>query len=118
MTILPVVMLVSIVTLVVFIIVFLRCFKCVRRCLMTSSIFQKLDRCCGNLVGRLLLLSTQAAIWIPKFKILIAMTQVQNGLVPTFQITLPEMFADLLEALSFYQFDVPLDCIFSVSFHM
>ena len=38
--------------------------------------------------------------------------------MPTFDIALPEQFNELLAYASFYQIDVPLDCVFPLDFHI
>lgn len=50
-------------------------------------------------------------------RIIISMMQVQDGLVPTFQISLPDAFMNFLTTVSVWEFDVPLDCFYPTSFH-
>lgn len=89
-----------------------------RRCLRGSAAFRYLDKCCGRCVSRALGVFDKTMVYVPKIKILISMTQIQEGMLPTFRITLPEHFSRLLASLSFYQIDVPLDCIFPINFHI
>jgi len=73
---------------------------------------------CGIKTGtKIASLASQAAVIMPKIKIIISMMQVQEGLVPTFDITLPDMFMNFLATISIWQFNVPLDCFFPVNFH-
>ena len=88
----------------------------------TSMLTTRLFAACACAVGlrmmrRLRRITGEAQVIMPKVKILISMMQVQEGLVPTFQITLPELFTGFLKSISVWQVDVPLDCFYPVSFH-
>lgn len=44
------------------------------------------------------------------------MYQVMGGLVPTFQITLPEAYLQLLQEISIWEINLPLDCVLRIDF--
>lgn len=50
-------------------------------------------------------------------QILISMAQVQEGLIPTFDITLPETFVRLLRLINFWSINIPLSCIVNINYH-
>jgi len=56
-------------------------------------------------------------VFVPKLKIVISMFQVMSGLMPTFDITLPELLSRFLATISIWKFDIPLDCVVQVNFH-
>ena len=41
-----------------------------------------------------------------------------QGLIPTFHLTLPELFIDFLANLNFIDYNVPVDCIYQVNFYV
>ena len=84
---------------------------------------RSLNSCCGYLAKKVRRIAQKIVnvvrkgnVVIPKLKILIAMFQVQSGIVPTFQITLPEQFLQMLRDFSFWDFNVPLDCVIRINF--
>jgi len=87
----------------------MRCLSCGKRVLKSRQV--------GRLADRVDYVMRSQSIWIPKLKILISMAQVQEGLIPTFGITLPEILVNFLELLNVWRIDLPLDCIYDFNFH-
>ena len=61
-------------------------------------------------------ISNQWRALAPKFKIIVGMFQVQDGLQMSFTLTLPTQFTELLTGLNFMQFSIPMECLVAVNF--
>ena len=89
---LPLLLILSFLSLALMAFCCLRCLSCGKRVLQSRRV--------GRLAERLDDIIKSQSIWVPKLKILISMAQVQEGLIPTFGITLPEILVNFLELLN------------------
>ena len=55
---------------------------------------------------------------MPKLKILVGMYQVQDGMQVSFKIQLPASYLNILNALNFFDVNIPLDCFVTVNHHV
>ena len=67
--------------------------------------------------GMFITIVKKGHVVIPKAKILVSMFQVQQGLSPTFQLTLPEQFIRFMQHINVWDINLPLDCLYRVDFH-
>ena len=54
---------------------------------------------------------------LSQVKIVVSMYQVQTGLSPTFDVTLPESLIRLLRFATIWEVNIPLDCVVHLDFY-
>ncbi|KAL3919857.1 MAG: hypothetical protein SGPRY_005480, partial [Prymnesium sp.] len=101
------------------ILVIVLCFLCVGACLarciyvrrnQTRGIF-------GFLRWAVLYTASHKEVFASKIAILASMLQVQLAVIPAFEIIYPSDFEVTLDEASFWEFNLPLDCLFELDFY-
>ena len=89
---LPLLLLLVFLIILVFGCCFARCLACGQKVLQSSL--------AAHVVLTMQTVVRTRGIWIPKVKIIISMWQVQEGIIPAFDVTLPELFVRFLNAIN------------------